>query len=106
MSQNIKGRWIRPEDLYLYEEIGIEMFKISGRAMPTERILMAATAYSSRHYDGKLHDILNVLTPKIGFISAGPPGTRTHTPAHRAPGPTPRPHRLNSTSTTLRWRVS
>ncbi len=78
MSQNIKGRWIRPEDLHLYEEIGIEMFKISGRAMPTERILRAATAYSSRHYDGNLHDILNVLTPKIGFIKPGPPGTQTH----------------------------
>lgn len=79
MSQNIKCRWIRPEDLHLYEEIGIQMFKISGRAMPTEKILKAATAYSSRHYDGNLHDILNVLTPKIGFINAGPPGTRTHT---------------------------
>lgn len=78
MSENIKCRWIRPEDLHLYEEIGIEMFKISGRAMPTERILKAATAYSSRHYEGNLHDILNCLTPKIGFINAGPPGTQSH----------------------------
>jgi len=78
MSENIKCRWIRPEDLHLYEEIGIEMFKISGRAMPTERILKAATAYSSRHYEGNLHDILNCLTPKIGFINTGPPGTQSH----------------------------
>ena len=78
MSENIKCRWIRPEDLHLYEEIGIEMFKISGRAMPTERILKAATAYSSRHYEGNLHDILNCLVPKIGFINAGPPGTQSH----------------------------
>ncbi len=81
MSQNMKCRWIRPEDMHLYEEMGIEMFKISGRSMPTERILRAATAYSSRHYDGNLHDILNALSPKTGFISAGPPGARTHTVA-------------------------
>ena len=81
VSQNIKCRWIRPEDLRVYEEIGIGMFKISGRAMPTERILRAAAAYSSRRYDGNLHDILNVLTPKIGFINAVPPGRQMHTGA-------------------------
>ncbi len=81
MSENIKCRWIRPEDLHLYEDIGIGMFKISGRAMPTERILRAAAAYSSRHYEGNLHDILNALAPKIGFVNAGPTGATGHTPA-------------------------
>ena len=69
-SEVIKSRWVRPEDLSLYEEIGIDFFKISGRSMSTERILTAAVAYSSRHCNGNLYDILNVLTPKSGFVSS------------------------------------
>ena len=74
ISENIKCRWVRPEDIHVYEEIGIDMFKISGRSMPTERIFNAARAYASRHYEGNLYDILNVLTPKIGFVNGGLPG--------------------------------
>jgi collagenase-like PrtC family protease len=74
ISQIIKCRWARPEDIYAYEEIGIDGFKISGRSMPTERILRAATAYSSRHYQGNLHDILNVITPKGGLGNSALPG--------------------------------
>jgi collagenase-like PrtC family protease len=81
VSQNLKCRWVRPEDLQAYEGIGIEVFKISGRAMSSERILNAAAAYSSGHYQGNLHDILNVLTPKIGFINAGLRGLQSHTVA-------------------------
>jgi len=65
ISQFIKSRWIRPEDLHIYEEIGVDFFKIGGRAMPTEWIMNAAVAYSSRHYQGNLYDILCVLPPKI-----------------------------------------
>jgi collagenase-like PrtC family protease len=74
ISQVIKCRWARPEDIHTYEEIGIDMFKISGRSMPSERILRAATAYSSRHYQGNLYDIMNVITPKLGFVGSALPG--------------------------------
>jgi len=77
VSQVIKCRWVRPEDIHVYEEIGIDVFKISGRSMPSERILHAATAYSSRHYEGNLYDILNVITPKAGFISSPLPGVQS-----------------------------
>ena len=70
ISQIIKCRWARPEDIHIYEEIGIDMFKISGRSMPSERILRAATAYSSRQYQGNLYDILNVITPRTGFVGS------------------------------------
>ncbi len=63
-SQFIKARWIRPEDIHLYEDIGIDFFKISGRAMPTEWIINAARAYSQRSYKGNLYDLLNPLTPE------------------------------------------
>lgn len=74
ISQVIKCRWVRPEDIHVYEDIGIDMFKISGRSMPSERILHAARAYSSRHYQGNLYDIMNVITPKLGFINSALPG--------------------------------
>ena len=82
-SQVIKSRWIRPEDIYAYEEIGIDLFKIGGRSMPTERILYAAMAYASRHYRGNLYDILNVLTPKTEF--ANPASPKTQNPAMALP---------------------
>lgn len=78
VSQIIKCRWVRPEDIHVYEEIGMDVFKISGRSMPTERILRAATAYSSRHYQGNLYDILNVIAPKTGFIGSALPGEQSN----------------------------
>ena len=78
ISQIIKCRWVRPEDVHVYEEIGIDMVKISGRSMSTERILNAATAYSSRHYQGNLYDILNVMTPKIDFSDSALPGVQNN----------------------------
>ncbi len=74
VSQVIKCRWVRPEDIHIYEDLGMDMFKISSRAMPTEKILRAAKAYSSRHYQGNLYDILNVVPPKAGFASSALPG--------------------------------
>jgi len=79
ISQNIKCCWVRPEDIHACEEIGIDVVKISGRSMTTEQILSAATAYSSRHYQGNLYNILNVLTPKIGLANSGLPGAQNHT---------------------------
>jgi len=78
ISQTIKCRWIRPEDIHIYEEIDINMFKISSRSMSTEQILNAATAYSARRYQGNLYDILNVLTPKTGFINSALAGAQNN----------------------------
>jgi collagenase-like PrtC family protease len=74
VSQVIKCRWVRPEDIHIYEDLGIDMFKISSRAMPTEKILRAARAYSSRQHQGNLYDILNVVVPKAGFAGSALPG--------------------------------
>ena len=70
-SQIIKARWIRPEDIHVYEEIGIDTFKISSRSMPTESILRAAAAYLSRQYQGNLYDILHALNPTVKQASPG-----------------------------------
>src|SRR4030042_1584459 len=78
VSQVIKCRWGRPEAISIYEELGIRVLNITGRAMPTENILRAATAYSSRHYQGNLYDILNVLTPRTGFANSTLPGEQSN----------------------------
>ena len=63
-SQFIKARWIRPEDIHLYQEMGIDFFKVGGRAMSTEWIVNATEAYVSLRYPGNLYDILNNFSPK------------------------------------------
>ncbi len=55
----IKSRWIRPEDLIIYEELGYDLFKIAGRDMSTEWIRKVTEAYTNRRFDGNLLDLLN-----------------------------------------------
>ncbi len=55
----IKSPWVRPEDLKVYEDIGIDVFKISGRANTVDWIIKCMRAYSSRSYDGNLMDLLD-----------------------------------------------
>lgn len=50
----LKMRFIRPEDLKHYRDIGITDFKITGRTGTTEYIKMVAEAYCSESYDGNL----------------------------------------------------
>ena len=70
-SQFIKARWIRPEDIPIYQELGIDFFKVGGRAMSTEWIINATEAYSSLNYQGNLHDILNNFSPKTRSTESG-----------------------------------
>ena len=56
----LSSRWIRPEDLHLYEALGFKEFKIIDRSRSTAWLLRAAQAYASRHYDGNLLDILSI----------------------------------------------
>ena len=66
-TEVIKARWIRPEDLSHYEEIGIDTFKIAGRRMTSEWITRAVKAFSSRKYEGNLVDIIQGFTMSIGI---------------------------------------
>jgi len=67
----MKARWIRPEDLNHYEEIGIDFIKVDGRRFSTPWILNAVKAYASKRYDGNLLDILDgvVFGPDPNFES-------------------------------------
>ena len=66
-TEVIKTRWIRPEDLSHYEEIGIDTFKIAGRRMSSEWIERSVKAFSSRKYEGNLVDIIQGFTMSIGI---------------------------------------
>ncbi len=56
----LMSRWIRPEDLHVYEAMGYDEFKIIDRSRSTAWLLRAANAYASRRYDGNLLDIVSL----------------------------------------------
>lgn len=60
-AEFLKSRWIRPEDLHIYEKIGIDKFKISGRTLPEEWILRSTKAYLSREWSGNILDIFPII---------------------------------------------
>lgn len=53
----LKMNFIRPEDLRLYNTIGISHFKITGRTGSTNYILKVAEAYADEHFDGNLLEL-------------------------------------------------
>ena len=55
----IQSPFVRPEDMGVYKDIGIEHFKIAGRNMPKEWILKVVRAYQQGEYDGNILDLLN-----------------------------------------------
>lgn len=50
--------WIRPEDLKLYTNLGIDKFKIDGRGIPMDIILSVIEPYMSEEYEGNLFDLM------------------------------------------------
>ena len=60
----LSGIFVRPEDLEVYEEIGVHRFKVSGRNRSTPWLLRAARAYAQRSYPGNLLDILSFVQVK------------------------------------------
>lgn len=49
--------FIRPEDLHIYEELGIDIFKFAGRKSSTDWMLNVFDAYINRNYEGNLFDL-------------------------------------------------
>jgi collagenase-like PrtC family protease len=54
----LKSPWLRPEDMGLWEELGIRFFKIAGRGLPADEIIRLSRAYLSRKFTGNLLDLL------------------------------------------------
>jgi collagenase-like PrtC family protease len=57
-AQMVKATWIRPEDVAVYEEIGIDEFKLAGREMERKWVERVAGAFAARRYDGDLNDLV------------------------------------------------
>jgi collagenase-like PrtC family protease len=57
----IRARWIRPEDVKVYEDIGIDMLKILERNSKSDSLGERVKAYSERKYEGNLVDILGQI---------------------------------------------
>jgi collagenase-like PrtC family protease len=56
-SNFLKADWIRPEDLQLYESMGIDRFKITDRALSTDAIIRISASYCARRHEGNLVDL-------------------------------------------------
>lgn len=56
----LKANFIRPEDIYIYEEIGINYFKITGRSKSTFWLPEVVNAYVSRRYEGNTLRLLGI----------------------------------------------
>ena len=54
----IKSAWIRPEDLGVYQNMGYTTFKLIERGMPSVELLKRVKAYSQRHFDGNLAELI------------------------------------------------
>ena len=57
--EHIKMCWIRPEDLRIYSELGIDCFKLDGRDRSSSFMLEVIEAYLSQTYRGNLLRLLN-----------------------------------------------
>ncbi len=60
-AEFLKCGWIRPEDVKVYEGIGIRKFKISGRTMPPEWTVKTAEAYIKRDFSGNLLELVPLV---------------------------------------------
>ena len=54
------GSFFRPQDLWIFQEMGINHFKISGRSKPKKWLLRAATAYCNGIYHGNLVNLMGM----------------------------------------------
>jgi len=61
----IQSNWIRPEDINLYEDLGIKRFKITERGMKSEYVARIVNAYRNKSYDGNFFDIVPTLTKYV-----------------------------------------
>jgi collagenase-like PrtC family protease len=61
MDEVIKIRWIRPEDVSHYEDVGIDVLKILERNSTTEVLAERVKAYSERHFQGNLIRLLGQM---------------------------------------------
>jgi len=68
----IKAAWIRPEDISVYEGVGINRFKVVDRNMTSDAISFITDAYSKRSYNGNLYDLFGNPSKSLWFKKFDP----------------------------------
>lgn len=61
----MSSSWIRPEDLPRYKDIGISLFKITGRTIPSSSILEMLRIYSQGHWTGSIWSYLKPFANSV-----------------------------------------
>jgi hypothetical protein len=56
-SSWLKARFVLPQDMKRYQNIGINHFKITGRTHPTKYCLFLAEQYMNQRFDGNLLEL-------------------------------------------------
>ena len=74
----ISGIFVRPEDLAVFEEVGVTRFKVSGRNRSTDWLIRSASAYAHRAYPGNLADILSLVQIKAPSAALRQVGEGAH----------------------------
>lgn len=64
-SNYLRSEFIRPEDLDHYMQIGFNSFKILERGAPTPVLAMRVKAYSDKHFDGNLLELIQPYGYKV-----------------------------------------
>jgi collagenase-like PrtC family protease len=58
IGEFMRSPWVRPEDLGLYEDMGLHHFKIAGRGLGSAELLRRARYYLDGHFSGNLLELL------------------------------------------------
>lgn len=61
----LKSAFIRPEDIHLYEELGVDNMKLVERTMTTDHLARIVKAYTERSYDGNMMDLIHGLSKYV-----------------------------------------
>jgi len=77
----VKSAFIRPEDLEVYEEIGIKEFKLDTRVLDTPSLAARVKAYHSRRFDGNFQALFSAFPlayrTRVGTQMGAGPASRT-----------------------------
>lgn len=60
-SNWLKSKFIRPEDIHYYREIGVTSFKLTGRTGSTDLLMKVCRAYLNENFDGNLLELWKPL---------------------------------------------
>ncbi|MGD0253463.1 MAG: U32 family peptidase [Verrucomicrobiota bacterium] len=74
-AEFLRSPFIRPEDVSVYREVGMDIIKLSDRTESTEFLLSTARAYAEGKYDGNLFDLIfrggRKIRSGLGLVQPG-----------------------------------